>query len=253
MLLAWHRNIRKKFNHRWDANCLSAAQQPSPCSFDAAERAGAFLLKSVKRRLAGASHQRKEEEPPLRVSMGSFVSVPPTSPILHTGRSLKKQTFIEDLQGQVVVSLPAWEYLKKNEDSSPTKWSGCSCRLRFNPSEGFYLGFGPSPRLFASVCWSVRSGNRWRRQIETQVTARSGLLMEPNGLMCSPSSAYSLSSYRNWLHARISFQLAEGWQLILVLEGFHFNQYLTAAALHFLGGVERKRAAERRVVGNSVV
>lgn len=198
---AWRRNIRESPNHRWDANCLSATQQSTPCSFDPAERAGASLLKSVERRLAGASHQRNEGEPPLWVSLGSFVSTLPTSPILHT-------------QGQVVVCV----------------WT----RRRSSP-------------LFASVCCSARSWNGWRRQIETQVAAWSGSLMEPNGLMCSPSSAYSLSSYPNWLHARISFQLAEGWQLILVLEGFHLNQYLTAAALHFFWGAERKRAAERRV------
>lgn len=238
---AWRRNIRESPNHRWDANCLSAAQQSTPCSFDPAERAGASLLKSVERRLAGASHQRNEGEPPLWVSLSSLVSTLPTSPILHT-------------QGQVVVcvwtrrrSAPGVRISEKNEESSPTNRSGCTWRLCFNPSEGFHLGFGLYPRLFATVCCSAHSGNGWRRQIETQVAAWSGSLMEPNGLMCSPSSAYSLSSYPNWLHARVSFQLAEGWQLILVLEGFHLNQYLTAAALHFFWGAEWKRAAERRV------
>lgn len=100
---AWRRNIRENPNHRWDANCLSAAQQSTPCSFDPARRAGASLLESVKRRLAGASHQRNEGEPPQWVSLSSFVSTLPTSPILHTGRSLKEQTYGEALQGQVVV------------------------------------------------------------------------------------------------------------------------------------------------------
>lgn len=165
-------NITENCNHRWDANCLWKHPQLTLWAFDAVQWAGESLLKSVKRSLSGACYQRKKGESRLQVSMSIFVSAPSALFPFYTNHTVKI------FKDQVVISVwtPFFESIERNKEFCPTK----------QPV--------PNPNS---------RKKKHCRQIEMMVSARSGWLMEPNGLMCSPSSAHSLS-YRNWLHACIS-------------------------------------------------
>lgn len=151
---------KKNCNHRWDSNCHWTAQQSTPCAFDAAQWAGASLLKSVKRRLTGASYQRKKGKPSLYVSMSIFVSATP-SPSSHFPLvvvSKKNKVKICEVKSSTVFELLVSEYPKKWR-ILPYKPTQLQLKIVFQPqwrprAASVFL------RLLLSEMW-LANGAKW--------------------------------------------------------------------------------------------